>query len=338
MKPLVSILIPAHNAAPWLAETVRSALAQTWPRREIIIVDDGSSDGTVALARQFASKEVHVVSQEHLGVSAARNRAYSLCQGDYIQWLDADDLLGTKKIEQQLAVAERLASPRALLSCSWAYFFWRTEKARFKPTPLWADLSSTEWLRQKMAGGHHMQTATWLISRELCGQAGPWNTELVRDNDGEYLARVLMAGESVAFVPEAKVYYRVSGTGQITYPGLNDAKMESLWKSMQLHVQYLLSLENSPATHAACLSYLQIWSNYFYPSRPDLLRRAEQLAVELGGRLAPPKLSWKYNWLQKLAGWKTARGFQTTYNQKKLSVLRAWDHGMYRLQNSKNAL
>src|SRR5436309_10735842 len=90
--PLVSILIPAYNAERWIADTVRSALAQTWPRREIIIVDDGSRDQTLQVAQQFASKNVSVVAQENQGASAARNKAFELCQGDYIQWLDADDL------------------------------------------------------------------------------------------------------------------------------------------------------------------------------------------------------------------------------------------------------
>src|SRR5436190_23310673 len=99
MKSLVSILIPAYNAERWIADAIRSALAQTWSRKEIIIVDDGSRDRTLSLAREFASKTVSVVSQENQGASAARNKALSVCEGDYIQWLDADDLLAPDKIE-----------------------------------------------------------------------------------------------------------------------------------------------------------------------------------------------------------------------------------------------
>src|SRR5437868_14667996 len=102
MKPLVSILIPAYNAGPWIGDTIRSALDQTWPRKEIIVVDDGSGDQTLQVARQFASKNVSVVTQENQGASAARNRALSLSRGDYIQWLDADDLLSPNKIAKQM--------------------------------------------------------------------------------------------------------------------------------------------------------------------------------------------------------------------------------------------
>src|SRR5262249_13271987 len=102
IKPLVSILIPAFNAQEWIADTIRSALAQTWPKKEIIVVDDGSRDQTLSIAKQFVSKEVSVVAKGNEGAAATRNKAYSLSQGDYIQWLDADDLLAPDKIERQL--------------------------------------------------------------------------------------------------------------------------------------------------------------------------------------------------------------------------------------------
>src|ERR1700751_2842411 len=115
MKPLVSILIPAYNAQPWIADTIRSAIAQTWQHKEIIIVDDGSSDRTAAVARRFASRDVAVVTTENQGAAAARNRALQLSQGDYIQWLDADDLLAPDKIERQLAALDEGGDRRLLL-------------------------------------------------------------------------------------------------------------------------------------------------------------------------------------------------------------------------------
>src|SRR5947208_11301611 len=102
MDPLVSILIPAYNAAGWITDALRSASAQTWSKKEIIMVDDGSTDQTLSVARSFASASVSVVHQQNQGAATARNNAYSLCQGDYIQWLDADDLISTDKISQQI--------------------------------------------------------------------------------------------------------------------------------------------------------------------------------------------------------------------------------------------
>ena len=101
--PFVSILIPCHNAAPWLATTLESALAQSWPHREIILVDDGSTDGSLALAQTFAGRGVRVFAQPNSGASAARNHAIRESHGDFLQFLDADDLISPGKLAAQLA-------------------------------------------------------------------------------------------------------------------------------------------------------------------------------------------------------------------------------------------
>src|SRR5713101_2032150 len=245
MKPLVSILVPTFNAHEWIADTLRSAIAQTWERKEIIVVDDGSSDQTLAFARQFESNSVRVVTQKNQGASAARNRAFSTCQGDYIQWLDADDLLAPDKIARQMEAVDRGAGPRVLLSSAWGWFIYRTGKAEFVPTPLWCDLAPTEWLLRKLGQNLHMQTATWLVSRELTEAAGPWNTHLSLDDDGEYFCRVLLNSEGTRFIPEAKIFYRMSGSNSLSYVGRSEQKMESMFRCMQLHISYLRSLEDS---------------------------------------------------------------------------------------------
>src|SRR5215469_16980585 len=159
LTPLVSILVPAFNAQAWIADALRSAIAQTWKRREIIVIDDG----------------VLVVSQANRGAAAARNKAFSLCRGDYIQWLDADDLLAADKIAKQMEVMMQCQGRRTLLSGAWGQFFYRCSRAQFVPNGLWCNLSPTEWLLRKLEQNLFMQTATWLVSRELTENAGPWD-------------------------------------------------------------------------------------------------------------------------------------------------------------------
>ena len=101
---------------------------------------------------------------------------------------------------------------------------------------------------------------------------------------------------------------------------------------MKLHVKYLLSLEDSDRTRAAAVKYLQNWYHNFYLSRPDLSAELETLAASLGGRLAPPKLSWKYAWLHRTLGWKTATAIQQNYNQCKNNFLRKYDKIVYRFE------
>jgi glycosyltransferase involved in cell wall biosynthesis len=330
MKPLVSILIPAFNAQEWIADTIKSALSQTWLRKEIIVVDDGSRDQTLSIARRFSSKEVSVNTQANLGVCAARNRAFSICQGDYIQWLDADDLLTPDKITRQMEAAERCQSKRALLSCGWGYFMYRPAKARFVPTPLWCDLSPVEWLLRKMGQNLHMQTATWLVSRELTEAAGPWNTQLLVNNDGEYFCRVLLGSDGTRFIPEARVFYRKCDFNTVSYIGRSERKMESLFLAMQLHIGYLRSLEDSDRARRVCVKYLQDWLLTFYPKRLDIVRQAEELAATLGGRLEMPRLSWKYAWIQKGFGWSLAKRAQILMPRCKWSMISSWDKALSR--------
>jgi glycosyltransferase involved in cell wall biosynthesis len=333
MKPLVSILIPAYNAEEWIADTVRSAIGQTWSRKEIIIVDDGSNDRTAEVARQFASKEVTVVSIENQGAAAARNHALQLSQGDYIQWLDADDLLAPDKVESQLSALRDIDHKRKLLSSPWAYFNYRPKRANFIPNSLWQDLTPVEWLLRKMGENLHMQTSTWLTSRELAQAAGPWDTRLISDDDGEYFCRVLLASEGTHFVPESRVFYRVTSSSRWSFVGTSDKKRNALLLSMKLHVQYLRSLEESDRVRKACLTYMGNWFENFYPERPDIVAELQSMAAELQGQLDTPRLRWKYAWLQPILGWKAAKRAQMMFPQLKSSVQRSWDKAMYRLES-----
>ena len=337
MKPLVSILIPAYNSREWIADTLRSAIAQTWPNKEIIVVDDGSTDQTLAIARQFESDTVHVFTQKNQGAAATRNTAFSLSHGDYIQWLDADDLLAPDKISKQLDALGESANKRTLLSGSWGQFIYRHRRTKFIPSALWCDLSPAEWLVRKMSQNVYMQTASWLVSRELFEAAGQWDTRLLGDDDGEYFCRVLLACDGVRFVPESKIYYRASGPGSLSYVGRSDKKREAQWCSMKLHIGYLRSLEDSERARAACVTYLQNWLIFFYPERMDLVQQMEQMARDLGGQLKAPYLSWKYSWIRAIFGWHAARRSQLTLQGMKASMARRWDNTLFRLERRKLA-
>ena len=332
MKPLVSILIPAYNAEEWIADTLQSAINQSWQHKEIIVVDDGSSDRTAEVARRFTSKGVAVFSTENKGAAAARNMAFSLSQGDYIQWLDADDLLAPDKIERQIAILGEVASTRILLSSSWAHFNYRPHGARFVPTPLWQNLSPVEWLLIKMGENLHMQPATWLTSRELAEAAGPWDTRQLSDDDGEYFCRVLLASVGTRFAQDARVFYRMTPSNRLSYVGNSDKKKDALLGSIKLHIQYLRSLEDSQRVRRACLTYLNTKSIYFYPERPDIVAELQNLAEELQGRLEEPRLRWKYAWMKPIIGLKTAKRAQIVLPQLKASLIGYWDKAMYRLE------
>jgi glycosyltransferase involved in cell wall biosynthesis len=335
MKPLVSILIPAYNAEKTIAYTIQSALAQTWQRKEIIIVDDGSKDRTAEVARRFASKQVSVVSAQNRGAAAARNHALQLSQGDYIQWLDADDLLVVDKIDRQLVALGEDGGRRILLSSPWASFYYRIRRARFVQNSLCQDLSPVEWLLRKMGENLHMQTATWLTSRELSEAAGPWDTRLLSDDDGEYFCRVLLASEGTRYVSGTGVFYRSTATPRLSYIGNSDGKKDAVILSMKLHIHYLRSLEDSERVRKACLIYMQNWYHTFYPERQDIVAELQAMAAQLQGRLEEPRLRWKYAWMKPIFGWKTAKWAQAALPQVKASYMNRFDKVLYRLEASR---
>ncbi len=174
-----------------------------------------------------------------------------------------------------------------------------------------------------------MQTATWLVSRELTKAAGPGTQGCLGDDDGEYFCRVLKASDGVRFVPEAKVYYRNVGPNRLSYALQSDKKLEAQFLSMQLHIHYLRSLEESERSRAACVRYLQNYMLDFCPERPDIVEQMEQMAASLGGRLEAPRASWKYYWIQKMFGWGTAKRALILLPSLKSTVIRHYDKIMY---------
>lgn len=105
-RPLVSIVMPAYNAVPYLEEAITSVIAQTYGNWELIVVDDASTDESLAIARRFAAQDERIkvcALERNGGVACARNQALSQCGGDAIAFLDADDAWEPVKLERQIA-------------------------------------------------------------------------------------------------------------------------------------------------------------------------------------------------------------------------------------------
>jgi hypothetical protein len=109
--------------------------------------------------------------------------------------------------------------------------------------------------------------------------------------------------------------------------------MVAQWKSMESHISYIRSLEDSDRVRAACLKYLQNWLIFFYPDRPDLVSNAKEMARALGGRLQQPKLSWKYSWIRTLFGWSLAKRAKVVLPEVRWAMARSWDRAMSRIEN-----
>jgi glycosyltransferase involved in cell wall biosynthesis len=215
--PLVSILIPCYNAAPWLAVTLESALAQTWQATEIVLVDDGSTDSSLALARSFESRGVRVIAQANAGASAARNHALRQARGEFFQFLDADDLLSPEKIAAQMKALTGLPAGR-VASCRWGRFQVDPATARFVDDAVYRDFSAVEFLVLTGETGAMMHPTAWLVPRAVAEKAGPWDESLSLNDDGEYFSRVALASSGLAYCSDgaARSYYRSGLPGSLS--------------------------------------------------------------------------------------------------------------------------
>lgn len=308
MKPLVSILIPAYNVEQWIAETLESALAQTWQHKEIIVVDDGSTDNSLLVAKRFESPIVKVISQKKQGQSTAENRAFQEAQGDFIEYLDADDILAPDKIERQIQLLGD-SNSEFVAAGEWARFYDSPTEAQFVPEPVWADMSPVDWLVCSWEGGGMMHGAAWLIPRKIAEQAGPWNESLSLINDFDYFSRVLLTSKGVKFCWGTRTYYRSGLSNNLSSAKARPA-LESAFKSLELGTSSLLSIENSPRTRHASATTFQRFIYSVYPDMPDLVHKAEVKVRTLGGSDLKPGGGTVFKVLSNTVGWKLAKRIQ----------------------------
>jgi glycosyltransferase involved in cell wall biosynthesis len=281
VSPLVSIVIPSYNAGRWLEATLATALEQTHSPCEVIVVDDGSTDDSLALAQRFRARGVVVVPQLNRGASAARNRALSVAQGEYIQFLDADDLLAPDKIERQLALLHSRGDG-FVAACEWVRFTSEPPEGPLTPQPTWRDMSAVDFLVTCAMEELMFPPIAWLIPRTLCERAGRWDEEISLNDDGEYMSRVLAASDGIVFATGARAYYRSGNPG--SYASQRSCRAaESELRAWDRIVATMVKLENTPRVRlAAATGYQRIEAAWI--GRCDgVMERAALKEREFGG-------------------------------------------------------
>jgi glycosyltransferase involved in cell wall biosynthesis len=247
MNPLVSVIIPVYNSAQHLAETVQSVLDQTWKNIEIIMVDDGSTDNSYTLAQSLVNDQIKLFKQENRGASAARNLGLAHAQGDYIQYLDADDLLSTDKIESQ--VKALLGKPDQLALCPTVYFFngenpYQKEPVARELAYLYDTTDTFEFLLNLYGingNGSMVTIHSWLTPKAIIAKAGPWNESISVDDDGEYFCRVVLSASGIVFTDRVYNYYRKYKNGTNLAGRRSLAAMESTFNALALKEQHLMA-------------------------------------------------------------------------------------------------
>lgn len=302
---VVSILIPAYNAAEFVEEAVGSALTQTYPHLEVVAVNDGSTDPTGTILDAIEDPRLKVVHQANAGQCAAANRAFRESSGELVKFFDADDILAPDYVERQV---ERLGSDRDRIAMGeWARFYDDPGEASFEALPMYRDASPVDWLAAEwMNARPMMQCALWLIPRNILDQSGLWDERLSLINDFEFFARVLLHSRGILYTPGARLYYR-SGLGSSLSGQKSRRAVESALNSLMWGTQHLLEAENSERTRLASANVLQDFVFTFYPDHADLREAAQERVTELGGASIEPDGSPTFQVLRRLMGWKLAR-------------------------------
>jgi len=201
----VSAIIPAYNAEAFILEAIRSIEAQTYPIDEIIVVDDGSKDGTVAKVEQYGSKRVKLVRKPNGGSASARNLGIQVACGDVIAFLDADDQWLPQKVEKQIERMQQTGA--ALVYCGKV---WVDEQGRpiVNRDPQ-VSYPEGEILKDLIQGNYITSTSCVVATRESLAQAGGFDESEIMRNGQDYELWLRMTRTvEVAAVAEELVLYR----------------------------------------------------------------------------------------------------------------------------------
>jgi GT2 family glycosyltransferase len=201
MKPLITIGIPSFNSARWLERAIESALGQSWPEKEVIVVDDGSTDDSPAIARRFGDR-IQVIVTENRGGNHARNQALKASKGDWIQFLDADDYLEPEKLTQQLAETNGGVNAEVLYSPTWIEDLGKGTRDA-SPIDAHYDLYN-QWLSWQLP-----QTGGALWRKPLLESLGGWKEGQPCCQEHELYLRALQAGLRFRFAPTPHAVYRI---------------------------------------------------------------------------------------------------------------------------------
>lgn len=205
----VSVIIPAFNAEAYLAETLDSVIAQTYPASEIIIVNDGSTDATLAIAHHYAAHypKIRVISQMNEGISTTRNRGISASTGEILAFLDSDDYWYPNHIEQH--VLAFLASPTLMLSFGRVEFVDEHRKSlhQFSRSNL-TPLSFQDFYLENPA----VTASNLVLRRSILDQLGGFDINLSSCEDQELCLRIIVQGPYVQALGNVTVQYRIRST------------------------------------------------------------------------------------------------------------------------------
>ena len=288
MNKLVSAIVPCFNAERWLTEAIDSCLHQTYPRIEIIVIDDGSTDNSLQIIQRYGDRIIWETGP-NLGGNAARNRGFALSTGEYIQYLDADDYLLPNKIDRQVRFLEETAADIVYGDLKYQHHLpdgqiWQQETNLLGTPPPHQDV-----LECLLAYGN-LSPSPYLFSRKAICLSEGWDERLRAGQDRDFLISLLVGGATIKYQSGYYSIYR--RYGDITVSTANKTllfknlckvleKAEAkLLKRGQLSPKYKRALANSYYSLIGLHRDRMNWGNYWRLLAKILLLSPSQLLAE----------------------------------------------------------
>jgi glycosyltransferase involved in cell wall biosynthesis len=318
VNPLVSIIIPLYNSEKYLVDCIDSALAQTWLNKEILIVDDGSTDNSLSIAKKFDNTTIKVFEQENKGASLARNKGLAEAKGEFIQFLDADDLLSPNKITAQLKLL--LKHPGKIAVCSTVHFFndqnpFECSSSPYEDSFLYETDDSPGFLSNLYGGnnneGSMIQTNAWLTPIEIIKRAGDWSEFYSPDDDGEFFCRAVLASEGIVYANDCFNYYRKYKDSASLASAKTKQALRGKFESFLLKKKHLLNASADGTAKKALAHSAMDLAVEAYLVDKKLSDEILKVIENLGGTNYIPQLGGKnIEFIKNILGWKAARTIQ----------------------------
>jgi glycosyltransferase involved in cell wall biosynthesis len=271
MKALVSIIIPTYNRAHLLGETLESVLAQTYENWECIVVDDGSIDATDELMEFYCEKDFRIQYHHRpinrpKGANACRNYGFELSKGEYVNWLDSDDILSKNKIQEQIQQLLK-CDITTIATCRWQTFIKKIKEPDSQNDfRVYRSFNNIlEFIDALALSGGFLPPHAYLVSRELICQAGNWMENLTINQDGEFFVRIFIKTKQVVFINNTSVYYRKNNDDNVSQLN-NELKIAHAILSWQLIESYF-KIRFGESTRLVSISKKYLYERIFKVNR-----------------------------------------------------------------------